>query len=66
MGRQYMDRGRMGTSVALEVWERQSMVLTQPVRRMMRVTTKRDFLRDRTTKVPTPNCRLAISSFATR
>jgi hypothetical protein len=59
-----MDRGHMGTTVALEVWERRSMVLMQPVRRMMRVTTKRDFLRDRISKALTLNCRLAINSFA--
>jgi hypothetical protein len=60
----YMDRGRMGTTVALEVWERRSMELMQPARRMMRVTTKRDFLRDRISKVVTLNCRLVIKIFA--
>ena len=59
-----MDRGRTGTTVALEVWEIRSMVLMQPVRHMMHVTTKGDFLRDRISKVLTLNCRFAINSFA--
>lgn len=59
-----MDHGRMGTTVALEAWEIRSMVLMQPVRRMMRVTTKRDFLRDRISRALTRNCRLVIKIFA--
>jgi hypothetical protein len=59
-----MDLGRMGTSVALEVWERRLMALMQVVRLMMRVTTKADFLRDRISKVVTLNCKLVIKIFA--
>lgn len=61
-----MEFGRTGTTVALEGWERRSMVLMPLVRPMMLATLKADSLHGRTSKALTLNCKLAINSFATQ
>jgi hypothetical protein len=61
-----MDLGRMGTTVALEGWERRSMVLMQLVRPMTLATLKPASLPDQILAVRMRNCRPAINSFATQ